>query len=388
MPPIAADYKVGDVRMVNKRWKRVVMVNGVKRWKQCKDSECSDGWPYRSGTKTARRSQPRKKSTSRPKISHYDDESTSDYYDEDESYNRKKKKGPRMDPNKACDYQVIKGRNGKMWQAVPQNDGTNRWMSCAGECQPRDRVRDRNCPDKTPGQARQAVQGANPAIAQIVARVQGQAAAPQQQIFGVAVPRGRAQIGPADVPVRPIDRTYPTARVATYAGLREGPDFGETNDDGNPRWFFVVCVVAAITVMANQSPSSSSSAREEDFENENTSTTPPLTCRKPTLNNPYMNAPLISEGEAAAAPLMPACQNEENAADDFFQKNLYMDVSDVFQRINSKRQFFTMPYTTVIPDPDGEFKRWVYEGVNGQCKTDPSKCIHEDVRQQTRNIQT
>ena len=49
-----------------------------------------------------------------------------------------------------------------------------------------------------------------------------------------------------------------------------------------------------------------------------------------------------------------------------FNYNLYKDVSDVFDRNNSQRQFVTNPATT-IPNDQGKFANWLY-GVPKTCK--------------------
>jgi hypothetical protein len=49
-----------------------------------------------------------------------------------------------------------------------------------------------------------------------------------------------------------------------------------------------------------------------------------------------------------------------------FKNNLYKDVSDVFGRMNSERQFYTTPITT-IPNDQGNFAKWLY-GRPKTCK--------------------
>ena len=56
-----------------------------------------------------------------------------------------------------------------------------------------------------------------------------------------------------------------------------------------------------------------------------------------------------------------------------FNYNLYRDMSDIFGRNNSQRQFYTTPVTT-IPNKQMKFARWLYntpptckEGNGNQC---------------------
>ena len=57
---------------------------------------------------------------------------------------------------------------------------------------------------------------------------------------------------------------------------------------------------------------------------------------------------------------------------DNFNYNLYRDVSDIFGRNNSQRQFYTMPVTT-IPNNQKKFANWLH-GKNETCKTDTKYC--------------
>lgn len=90
------------------------------------------------------------------------------------------------------------------------------------------------------------------------------------------------------------------------------------------------------------------------------------TCVKPTQDNPFMNAMNYD-----SRIRQPACSSYDDKKtqekiDDFFDNNLYKDVSDVYNKRHSQRQFFTMPYTT-FPNDQGGFARWLY-GEPETCK--------------------
>lgn len=109
-------------------------------------------------------------------------------------------------------------------------------------------------------------------------------------------------------------------------------------------------------------------------------------CTPPTLDNPYMNVTMkdymnIQDGKIVDRP--PACDISDpkvkEAADNFFNNDLYKDVNDLFGKMNSQRQFFTMPYTT-IPNKQDEFARWLY-GSPPTCKENQDHCVgYEDLR--------
>lgn len=112
----------------------------------------------------------------------------------------------------------------------------------------------------------------------------------------------------------------------------------------------------------------------------------PVECTKPTMDNPFMNVTMkdylnIKDGRIVDRP--PACNmsdpNIKKSADEFFDNNLYKDVSDVFGNMNSQRQFFTMPWTE-IPNRQGEFAKWLYDSP-ATCKENQDYCLrYEDVR--------
>lgn len=109
-------------------------------------------------------------------------------------------------------------------------------------------------------------------------------------------------------------------------------------------------------------------------------------CTPPTIDNPFMNVTMkdylnIKDGKIVDRP--PACDVGQalvkKQIDDTFNNNLYRDVSDVFGKMNSQRQFYTMPWTT-IPNKQDEFARWLYLNPK-TCKEDQDYCLrYEDIR--------
>ncbi len=132
-----------------------------------------------------------------------------------------------------------------------------------------------------------------------------------------------------------------------------------------------------------------STEKAEEFGGENASqpaTDSNQRCTPPTIDNPFMNVTMkdymnIQDGKIVDRP--SACDTSDptvkKAADEFFDNNLYKDVSDVFGKFNSQRQFYTMPWTT-IPNKQDEFARWLYASP-ATCKEDQDFCLrYEDVR--------
>lgn len=104
-------------------------------------------------------------------------------------------------------------------------------------------------------------------------------------------------------------------------------------------------------------------------------------CYRPTPNNPFMNV-LISD-YVKNPKRAKACNISQGPikkkAQEFFDKNLYRDVSDIFQKNASDRNFITMPSTT-IPNDDGAFKNFLYD-IKQTCKEGSgSMCYSNEYR--------
>lgn len=103
-------------------------------------------------------------------------------------------------------------------------------------------------------------------------------------------------------------------------------------------------------------------------------------CIAPTRNNPFMN---VLQNEYIDNPTRPpACPVEEvkDQIEDHFNYNLYKDVGEaIWDRNNSQREWFTMPYTT-IPNDQGSFANWLYK-TGPVCKQSQEACLRfEDLR--------
>jgi hypothetical protein len=92
-------------------------------------------------------------------------------------------------------------------------------------------------------------------------------------------------------------------------------------------------------------------------------------CRIPHKDNPFMNPPLQDYGSNQSPP--KSCPSYNNVGvqrrvDDLFNEDLYRDVTDVFGKNNSQRQFYTVPGSQ-IPNDQGSFAQWLY-GTPPSCK--------------------
>jgi len=104
-------------------------------------------------------------------------------------------------------------------------------------------------------------------------------------------------------------------------------------------------------------------------------------CIAPTKDNPFMNVLMSDYTEQPERPEACNIKKEDikESAEENFNHNLYRDVSDVWNKTHSQRQFYTMP-NTQIPNKQREFAEWLYK-TDKTCKEDPKQCIrYEDIR--------
>lgn len=95
-------------------------------------------------------------------------------------------------------------------------------------------------------------------------------------------------------------------------------------------------------------------------------------CRKSTPENPFANHLLTDD---PLAP--PACPYDEHAEliRENFNKGLFRNVEDIWERQNSQRQFYTMPNTEKIPDTKA-FAEFLSGNLTTRktCKEDTTVC--------------
>lgn len=102
-------------------------------------------------------------------------------------------------------------------------------------------------------------------------------------------------------------------------------------------------------------------------------------CRKPTPDNPFMNPPISDFNTEVPAACNSDDEDIKNSITKAFNTNLFMDVDDVFDKMNSQRQFYTVPNTS-IPNQQTEFANWLYRAPV-TCKEDQEQCLrYEDLR--------
>ena len=148
--------------------------------------------------------------------------------------------------------------------------------------------------------------------------------------------------------------------------------------NGNYKFLFIFIVVLILTYMIFHNNEEYKTSRQliskfTNFGNKRY----PVEYISPTKNNPFMNISLDDyEKNPNRESIMRKNGSKKNINEQINKKfniNLYKDVSDIFGKENSQRQFYTTPITT-IPNDQTKFAKWLYnipktckEGNGQQC---------------------
>lgn len=102
-------------------------------------------------------------------------------------------------------------------------------------------------------------------------------------------------------------------------------------------------------------------------------------CVRPTVDNPFMNFNYITDSYENKDPGCkaflyndPQSVETRREVESSFNSDLYRDVSDLYGKRNSQRQYFTMPWTT-WPNDQTSFAKWLYR-TGPTCKELGVKC--------------
>ena len=100
------------------------------------------------------------------------------------------------------------------------------------------------------------------------------------------------------------------------------------------------------------------------------------TCRKPTVQNPFTN--VVFSDYLDAGKLAEPCNADDpeisNQMQNLYNSSIYRNLSDVWERENSQRMFYTTPIQT-IPNNQTDFANWLYK-TGPTCKENTEYCAY------------
>ena len=123
---------------------------------------------------------------------------------------------------------------------------------------------------------------------------------------------------------------------------------------------------------------------EQDFDVQNlTNEVAPDIKTKPTEHNPFMNTLLPEIGENKRRPEAEDQVKNERTKQEmnwYFDKNIYKDVEDIYDRNNSNTRFNTVPDTSEFGVGSGDkttFANYLYNKPRPTCKENTKFCNNE-----------
>lgn len=158
--------------------------------------------------------------------------------------------------------------------------------------------------------------------------------------------------------------------------------------------YFLIIAVAGlfITILLKHAPILKNTIMKESFEDDSEELQEDEDSEKftrPTINNPFGNSSIYDILENPKRPPMVdyvSNTEESNKAkkqvEDSFNAGLYKDLDDVYNKKHSQREFYTTPSRGMIPpDPNGDFKKWLYGGMKSAKHTQyrGASKIHESL---------
>jgi len=102
------------------------------------------------------------------------------------------------------------------------------------------------------------------------------------------------------------------------------------------------------------------------YENFETVSSLDSNCTKPTHNNPFMNFTLADYINNTNKPASCPYDRVKDKMRKEFRKDIVPDPADLWGQNISDRQFFTMPWTTIVNNQTA-LGKWLY-GNAGECK--------------------
>ena len=104
----------------------------------------------------------------------------------------------------------------------------------------------------------------------------------------------------------------------------------------------------------------------------------PRRCTRPTRENPFANMMLSDLADDPDRSAACAYDDVKDEIRQHFNDGLPRNITDVYEKENSQRQYMTMPVTRAIADTKA-FAEFAYGslGIEG-CKEDPARCTGND----------
>lgn len=138
--------------------------------------------------------------------------------------------------------------------------------------------------------------------------------------------------------------------------------------NGQGSYLFLAIIAGAVTIVIEEFQKKKQVQMEKYLEAKSLDIVDESICVRPTVDNPFMNVLQSDYDEAAKRPQACNVLNEkiQERVENNFNKKIFRDSSDIYNKMSSQREFYTMPNTT-IPNDQESFAEFLY-GTGPTCK--------------------
>lgn len=134
------------------------------------------------------------------------------------------------------------------------------------------------------------------------------------------------------------------------------------------RYLFFGIVAALVSIAMYEMEKKQKDKVEKFLDKNNIDVVNNTVCARSTVENPFMNPSVFDIGHNPDRPA--ACDVDhpkvQESIDRNFHARLFKDVGDLYGKMSSQREFYTVPSTT-IPNDQTSFAEWLY-GKGLTCK--------------------
>jgi hypothetical protein len=127
------------------------------------------------------------------------------------------------------------------------------------------------------------------------------------------------------------------------------------------RYILFVLIILIISIFVYNYQEANIKNAEKFLDSKNLDIIENKICVKPTVDNPFMNPNIYDINYNSNKP--SACSINDNQVyknmNDSFYSRLFRDVGDIYGKMSSERQFYTVPSTT-IPNDQNALAQWLY----------------------------
>jgi hypothetical protein len=128
------------------------------------------------------------------------------------------------------------------------------------------------------------------------------------------------------------------------------------------RYILFIIIMLIISIIIYNFQKKNLLSAEKFLEDKNLDIIDNKICTKPTVDNPFMNPTLNDIKYNSNKPNACSIDNSKinNLINDSFYSRVFREAGDIYGKLSSERQFYTVPSTS-IPNDQTSYAEWLYK---------------------------